>query len=56
MRQEAFTAPIRWMRGRTVYEVLGDWPWLLVTFAAAAGAFVRRKRDGGGAVTASSPS
>jgi apolipoprotein N-acyltransferase len=56
MQQEAFTAPIRWMRGRTVYEVLGDWPWLLVTLATAAGAFVRRKRDGAGAVRASSPS
>ncbi|MCL2447530.1 MAG: apolipoprotein N-acyltransferase [Polyangiaceae bacterium] len=41
--QEAFTAPIRWMRGWTVYEILGDWPWLFVSLGAFAAAFWRRK-------------
>jgi apolipoprotein N-acyltransferase len=49
-QQEAFTAPIRWMRGRTVYEVIGDWPWVLASIAAVVAAFRRRP------VRASSPS
>jgi apolipoprotein N-acyltransferase len=42
-RQESFTAPIHWMRSRTIYETLGDWPWALVSCAAIAAAFVRRR-------------
>ena len=42
-REEAIAAPIHWMRAHTVYEVLGDWPWLLVSLASAVGAFRPRK-------------
>jgi apolipoprotein N-acyltransferase len=41
-RQEAISATIHWMRSRTVYETLGDWPWLLASIALAVGAFRRR--------------
>jgi apolipoprotein N-acyltransferase len=41
-RQETVMAPIHWMRARTVYEAVGDWPWLLMTGAMAACAFWRR--------------
>jgi apolipoprotein N-acyltransferase len=40
-RQETISAPIHWMRARTVYERLGDWPWLLVSLGAFAAAFRR---------------
>jgi apolipoprotein N-acyltransferase len=30
-RTESITAPIHWMRSHTVYERVGDWPWLLVS-------------------------
>ncbi len=42
-RQEALSATIHWMRSRTVYERLGDWPWLLVSAGMVAGAFRRRR-------------
>jgi apolipoprotein N-acyltransferase len=38
-REDVVSAPIHWMRARTVYEALGDWPWLFVSLAAVAGAF-----------------
>ena len=41
-RQEVLSAPIHWMRARTIYEALGDWPWLMVSLAAIAGAFRKR--------------
>jgi apolipoprotein N-acyltransferase len=41
-RQETVMAPIRWMRGATVYERLGDWPWLGVSVLVGVGAFRRR--------------
>jgi len=41
-RQEAISAPIHWMRSHTVYERVGDWPWLLVSMAAFTAAFRRR--------------
>jgi apolipoprotein N-acyltransferase len=37
---------IRWMRSRTVYEVLGDKPWWLCTLAIIALGFLRRGDDG----------
>ncbi len=43
-RQDSVAASIHWMHARTVYELLGDWPWLLVTVATAAGAVRRRAR------------
>jgi apolipoprotein N-acyltransferase len=42
-RQEAISAPIHWMQQRTVYERIGDWPWLLGSLALAVGAFRKRK-------------
>ena len=41
-KQEAISAPIHWMRGATVYERLGDWPWLLASVALGVAAFRRR--------------
>ncbi len=41
-RPEAISATIHWMRSRTVYEVLADWPWLLASLAMAFAAFRRR--------------
>ncbi|HEY8042280.1 MAG TPA: apolipoprotein N-acyltransferase [Polyangiaceae bacterium] len=42
-RAEAISAPIHWMKGRTVYERIGDWPWLLVSLGLGVGAFRRRR-------------
>jgi apolipoprotein N-acyltransferase len=41
-REEGISAPIHWMRQRTVYERIGDWPWLLASIAVIAGAFRKR--------------
>lgn len=41
-RQDTLLAPIHWMRAHTVYEKVGDFPWLLVSAAMAFGAFRRR--------------
>jgi apolipoprotein N-acyltransferase len=42
-RQETLAVPIHWMAGlHTVYERLGDWPWLLASVAVVIGAFRRR--------------
>jgi apolipoprotein N-acyltransferase len=41
-RQEGILATIHWMRSRTLYELLGDWPWLLCALAMAAAAWKRR--------------
>jgi apolipoprotein N-acyltransferase len=41
-REEAISATIHWMRSRTVYETLGDWPWLVVSLAALAAALFAR--------------
>jgi len=41
-RPEGISAPIHWMRSRTLYETLGDWPWLLVSIATLAAAFRRK--------------
>jgi apolipoprotein N-acyltransferase len=42
-QQEGMTAVIHWMRAHTVYESIGDWPWLAVSAAALAAAFRRRR-------------
>jgi apolipoprotein N-acyltransferase len=44
-REEGLLATIHWMHGRTVYEIVGDWPWLLCALAAAFASF-RRKPPG----------
>ncbi len=37
-------ATVRWMHlGKTLYEIVGDWLWWLVSAAIALGAFVRRR-------------
>ncbi|MGD0677044.1 MAG: apolipoprotein N-acyltransferase [Polyangiaceae bacterium] len=41
-RQEALSSTIHWMQSQTVYEVLGDWPWLLASAVAGMLAFRRR--------------
>ncbi len=43
-RTESITAPIHWMRSHTVYERVGDWPWLLVSGGLIYLAFRRRER------------
>jgi apolipoprotein N-acyltransferase len=44
-RQETLAATIHWMRSRTVYEWIGDWPWLLASLALLAACFFPRKTD-----------
>ncbi|HLK38242.1 MAG TPA: nitrilase-related carbon-nitrogen hydrolase, partial [Polyangiaceae bacterium] len=44
-RQEVLSATIHWMRSRTVYEVVGDWPWLFASGGIVFAAF-RRRRSG----------
>jgi apolipoprotein N-acyltransferase len=41
-RPETLLAPIHWLRGRTVYEVLGDWPWVLVSLTMLVASFLKR--------------
>jgi apolipoprotein N-acyltransferase len=41
-KMESISATIHWMRSRTVYELLGDWPWLLVSAGVLFAAFRRR--------------
>ena len=41
-RQEAITAGIHWLSGTTVYERIGDWPWLLAAVALGIAALRRR--------------
>ena len=42
-RPESISAVIHWLRARTVYERIGDWPWLLASAALVAGCFRRRR-------------
>jgi apolipoprotein N-acyltransferase len=41
--QAAKAQTISWMTGKTVYRVIGDVPWWLVSAMSIAGAFVRRR-------------
>jgi apolipoprotein N-acyltransferase len=41
-KEEAISAPIHWMRAFTVYERIGDWPWLLASVALGVAAFRKR--------------
>ncbi len=43
-RIEARDAVVHLMRGKTVYEVVGDWPLWALAALTAVGAFVRRRR------------
>ena len=42
----AMAQSISWMKGKTVYRVVGDIPWWLVTLASFVAAFVRRRSTG----------
>lgn len=42
-REETMTGSIHWLKGRTVYELLGDWPYWFATVLAFAAAFVRKR-------------
>jgi apolipoprotein N-acyltransferase len=53
-KEETLSAPIHWMNPHTVYERIGDWPWLLVSVAVAIAAF-RRRFPAGPASAAPSP-
>jgi apolipoprotein N-acyltransferase len=44
-RQDTVAATIHWMQSRTVYEIVGDWPWLLVSLAVGLGCFLPRRRQ-----------
>jgi apolipoprotein N-acyltransferase len=41
---ETISSTIHWMRGRTVYEWIGDWPWLIVSLLSFVAAFRRKPR------------
>ncbi|MEO8877797.1 MAG: apolipoprotein N-acyltransferase [Polyangiaceae bacterium] len=40
---EALDQSVRWIRTKTLYEIIGDFPWYLMTLASIAAAFVHRK-------------
>jgi apolipoprotein N-acyltransferase len=42
MQQETVLAPIRWIRSRTVYELVGDWLWYAISALVTVWAFKRR--------------
>jgi apolipoprotein N-acyltransferase len=42
---ETLSATIHWMRSSTVYEAVGDWPWLLVSVALLVGCFRARRKQ-----------
>jgi len=44
-KAEAHDAVIRWMKGGTVYEVIGDVPWYLLTLGIAVASFRRRRPE-----------
>jgi apolipoprotein N-acyltransferase len=44
--EAALAHPIAWLKGRTVYRVIGDFPWWLVTGLSFAGAFFRKTPKG----------
>ncbi len=45
-REETIVAEVRWLRGKTVYEVIGDGPMWLVTAASVAMALRARRKAG----------
>lgn len=45
-KDEAHDGEIRWLRGGTVYEALGDGPWYATALGAVVMAFRRRKTQG----------
>lgn len=47
---------VHFLRGKTVYEVLGDIPWYLLALASFAGAFVAKRRGSTGEKAPKAPS
>jgi apolipoprotein N-acyltransferase len=43
-KAEAHQGTIRWLRGGTVYEAIGDGPWYLITLGLVIGCFRRRRQ------------
>jgi apolipoprotein N-acyltransferase len=43
-KEEALIGVAKWMRGTTVYEIIGDWPWILASIAIFGMAFVTREQ------------
>lgn len=43
-QQQALRADLAWLKGKTVYTVVGDAPWWLVTAVSLALCFVRRRK------------
>ncbi len=43
-KEEALIGVAKFMRGKTGYEILGDWPWRLLAVVTFGMAFVRRER------------
>jgi apolipoprotein N-acyltransferase len=41
-RQATLLGTVHWLEGRTVYEAIGDWPWVVVSLLTAGAAFRRR--------------
>jgi apolipoprotein N-acyltransferase len=41
-KEESLSSTIHWMRSHTVYERIGDWPWLLASIAVVVGSFRKR--------------
>jgi len=48
--EQGLAATIHWMSPHTVYERIGDWPWLLVSVGVVVGAFRRRRAVPGSSV------
>ena len=44
-KAEAHLGTIKWLRGGTVYEAIGDGPWYLITLGLVIGCFRRRKSE-----------
>jgi apolipoprotein N-acyltransferase len=49
-RVDTVASAIHWMKGRTVYERIGDWPWGLASVALVVAAFRRRRADDGAGI------
>jgi apolipoprotein N-acyltransferase len=42
-RRETLLAPVRWMRSRTLFERVGNWPWIAIALLAVVAAFRKRR-------------
>jgi apolipoprotein N-acyltransferase len=46
LEEQTLVASVAWLKGRTVYEVIGDYPCHLATVVIALAAHLSRKRHG----------